>query len=90
MPRVSKRRFVRIQASHDPCSLGLKRSFGYEINELTRNWRRNSASGQHPDRTYRRCRRYSHLCDEPAQKLQGGGTNSVEIKQVFRRELHRR
>ena len=48
MPSISKQKFLRIQASHDPWRVGLKRSFGSNLNEMTKNWRRSSNASRNP------------------------------------------
>jgi hypothetical protein len=53
MPTANKQRFLRIQASHDPWSVGLRRSYGTDFNNLTINWRASSNIEPHPQTTRR-------------------------------------
>jgi len=48
MPTVNKQRFLRIQPSNDPWIVGLKCSFGSDLNKMTRDWRQNSNLITHP------------------------------------------
>ncbi len=53
MPSAIEQRFLRIQASHDPWSVGLRRSYGADFNNFTINWRASSHIEPHPQTTRR-------------------------------------